>query len=711
MSAAGDLRLPREESWQEVGLTREEYRRIVRRIGREPNPVELGVFGLLWSEHCSYKSSRAFLGRLPSRGPRVVLGPGENAGVVDAGEGWWAAVRIESHNHPTAVDPYQGAATGVGGILRDVLATGARPVALLDSLRAGPPDDPRAARLLDGMVRGVGDYGNSVGVPTVGGELVLHPGYAATPLLNVMCVGLVRRSALLSARAAGAGNPVWLLGSATGRDGLHGASLLASRALAAPGGEEGSLRPAVQVGDPFAGKLLIEGCLALAEAGLVAGLNDLGAGGLAASAAEAAARAGTGLLLDLDRVPLRDPSLGPYEILLSETQERMLLVSPAGREAEVEEVAARHGLPARRVGRVTADGRLVALWRGEVVVDLPVAALTREAPRYRRAARRRAERPASAPPGGGGGLRQRLPGDERLRWLYEQYDRQVGHLTLRAPGFGGDQGAALLRLPGGRAALALAMAGRESACEREPLLGAALSVAAALRPLAALGAEPLGLVDALNLASPERPEVMGDFLDLVEGVARAAEALGVPVVGGNVSFYNEAEEAGVLPTPVVGAVGRVDDFERALRPPRAGDLLLLCRVDEGAGGEPRAAAGGEERLAALLERERRLQEGCREAVAGGLAVAAHAGRAGLAATLARWLPEGVEPEAEAREALAALEAAEGPALVEGGAWEEGRFLLAAAPERLGGLEALARRCGLGLRRLGRLVEGARPWPS
>ncbi|MCL6521729.1 MAG: phosphoribosylformylglycinamidine synthase subunit PurL [Firmicutes bacterium] len=693
MSTAGLLR---EEGWEQVGLTRGEYRRILRLLGRRPNPVELGVFGLLWSEHCSYKSSRAWLGRLPSRGPRVVQGPGENAGVLDAGDGWWVAVRIESHNHPTAVDPYQGAATGVGGILRDVLATGARPVALLDSLRTGPLEEGRSARLLDGMVRGVGDYGNSVGVPTVGGELVFHPGYADNPLLNVMCVGLLRPEGLVAARAAGVGNPVWLLGSATGRDGLHGASLLASRTLSAPEQGQASLRPAVQVGDPFAGKVLIEGCLALAEAGLVAGLNDLGAGGLAASAAEAAARAGTGILLDLDRVPLRDPSLEPYEILLSETQERMLLVSPAGREAEVIALAGRYGLSARPVGRVTGDGRLVARWRGEVVVDLPVEALTRRAPRYRRRTvrRRRGEAAAPAP---AAERRRRLPGDERLRWLYEQYDRQVGHLTARAPGFGGDQGAALLRLPGGRAGLALAMAGREEACERDPLLGAALSVAAALRPLAALGAEPLGLVDALNLASPERPEVMGDFVDLVEGVALAARRLGVPVVGGNVSFYNESGRSGVVPTPVVGAVGRVDDLERALGRPAAGCRLLLLEA---------AAAGPEAGPERLLEWERELQAGCRQLVARGLALAAHVGRAGPTATLARWLAGEARPDRAAAEALRLLEE-EG----EAGSWEEGRFLLAVEADRLAEVEEETASRGLRLRPLGALEEGTAAWPS
>jgi phosphoribosylformylglycinamidine synthase II len=562
--------------WQAVGLTTEEYRRVVRLLGREPNDVELGMFGALWSEHCAYKSSKAFLRRLPSQAPWVLLGPGENAGVIDLGDGHALALRIESHNHPSAVEPFQGAATGVGGILRDVFAVGARPVALLDGLLFGDPEDARSRYVASHVVAGIAHYGNAVGVPTVGGVTVFDPAYRTNPLVNVMCLGYLRRQDLVRGAAVGPGNALLLVGNRTGRDGIHGASLLASQAFAAHPEE---LRPAVQVGDPFVGKLLLEACLELTAMGLLRGQSDLGAAGITSAAAETAARAGTGVVLDLDAVPAREPGMGPYELLLSESQERMLLVVAPEDVPRAEAVVRRWGLEVARVGTVTDDGRMVVSHRGRVVADLPVAALTAEAPRYRRPARR-PPRPTPWRPPANEDLEPEevaealtaliaSPTGASRAWIYRQYDHQVQTNTVFGPGRA--DAAVLRHRPTGRGvAVALDVAGPAAALD--PFGMAARVVAQAVRRVAATGATPRGVTDCLNFGSPEDPHVMGAFVRAVEGMAVACRRLGVPVTGGNVSFYNETTGRAIPPTPAVGVVGLLDDVRHS-RPagfPRAG---------------------------------------------------------------------------------------------------------------------------------------------
>jgi phosphoribosylformylglycinamidine synthase II len=558
----------RPRPWEAVGLTAAEYRDIVRRLGREPTTVELGMFGAMWSEHCSYKSSRVHLRRLPTRGERVLVGPGENAGVLDLGGGYAVALRVESHNHPSAVEPFQGAATGVGGILRDVFTMGARPVALLDGLRFGPLEEPRNRYLAAGVTRGIAHYGNATGVPTVGGETTFDPAYTDNPLVNVMCVGFLRREHLQRGAAPGPGNAVYLVGNRTGRDGIHGASLLASRAFEAAAAE---LRPAVQVGDPFVGKLLMEACLELAASGVLRGLNDLGAAGITSAAAETAARAGTGVVLDLERVPCREEGMTPYEILLSESQERMLLTVAPEDAPRVEEVCRRWGLQAARIGTVTGDGRLRVRLHGEVVADVPVRDLTAGAPRYRRPARlprppvpwRPGPRHRDLRPGEAAGALLALLGRPSLaskRWLYRQYDHQVQTNTVVPPGAG--DAAVLRHRPTGQGiALALDMGGR--LCALDPFGGAALVVAEAARNVACAGARPIGLTNCLNFASPEHPPTMGAFVRTVQGLAAACRRLGIPVTGGNVSFYNETAGRRIHPTPAVGMLGVLPDAARA----------------------------------------------------------------------------------------------------------------------------------------------------
>ncbi len=553
-----------EGRWGEVGLSAAEYQDIVRRLGHEPSDVELGLFGAMWSEHCSYKSSRAYLGRLPSRAPQVLVGPGENAGVLDLGGGHAVALRMESHNHPSAVEPFQGAATGVGGILRDIFTMGARPVALLDGLRFGPPDSARNRHLAAGVTEGIAHYGNCAGIPTVGGETTFDPAYSDNPLVNVMCVGYLERAHLQTGGAPGPGNGVFLIGNRTGRDGIHGASLLASQGFSQSAAE---LRPAVQVGDPFVGKLLIEACLELAASGRLRGLNDLGAAGITSAAAETAGRAGTGIVLELDAVPCREPGMTPYEIMLSESQERMLLVAAPEDEAYVLSVCRRWGLEAARIGTVTADGRLRVRMGGVEHADVPARHLSAGAPRYRR--------PAVAPaapqrwhPGAGQGdlaaaeaqaaARELLlqPTLASKRWLYRQYDHQVQTNTVLPPGLG--DAAVLRHRPTGQGiALALDFAGRLSALD--PFGGASLLVAEGARNVACAGAVPYGLTNCLNFGSPERPEVMGAFIRTIDGLAAACRKLDIPVTGGNVSFYNETGERRIHPSPAVGMLGVLRD--------------------------------------------------------------------------------------------------------------------------------------------------------
>lgn len=540
---------------QEHGLTAEEWEGILAALGRRPNLTELGVFAALWSEHCSYKSSAVHLKKLPNRSPRVVQGPGENAGVVELGKGWVAVFKVESHNHPSFIEPYQGAATGVGGILRDVFTMGAKPVMLLDSLRFGELDAPRMRYLVDGVVRGIGDYGNCVGVPTLGGEVDFHSAYNGNILVNAMCVGLARREKLFFARAQGIGNRLVYLGAKTGRDGIHGATMASGtfdeQALAK--------RPTVQVGDPFTEKLLIEVCLELMEKGLVVAIQDMGAAGLASSSFEMAGRGGCGLELELDRVPTREEGMTPYELMLSESQERMLLVARPEDLREIFTVCHRWGIAACEIGQVVEGEEVKGYWYGELALSLPVSPLVNSL-QYQRPYELPSPPPAVTLPSFSG---RDLSADFRVlisspelgskRAVYQQYDQTVGAATVVGPG----AEAALILIPGTTMGLAATIDCNALACSLDSKSGAAQAVVEAMRNLACVGAEPVGVTDCLNFGSPENPKVMGTFVAAVEGLAGACQALDVPVVSGNVSFYNETSGNPILPTPIVGMVGVV----------------------------------------------------------------------------------------------------------------------------------------------------------
>ncbi len=587
-----------EELVEEHGLTDEEYRLVLEILGREPSFTELGVFSAMWSEHCGYKNSKPLLRTLPTDGPRVAQGPGENAGVVDVGDGWGVAFKIESHNHPSAVEPYQGAATGAGGILRDVFTMGARPVALFDSLRFGSLDSPRSRYLLDGVVRGVGDYGNCVGVPTLGGETVFDPVYEKNPLVNVMCLGLLPLDRLIRGRAEGTGNAVMAVGARTGRDGIHGATF-ASEELSE---ETAESRPQVQVGDPFTEKLLLEASLELIERDLLVGIQDMGAAGLTSSATEMAARSGSGIEIDVTRVPTREPEMTPYEILLSESQERMLVVARPGRESEVREVLARWELEAATIGRVTDDG-LFRVTEGErVVTEIPVPPLVDEVPEYTREGveaseiRERRERDVSRY----GALEDDAAVEEALlaildspsvanrEWIHRQYDTTVGTLTASGPG--GD--AAVIRLDGTRRGVAATVDGNGRYVYLDPRRGARIAVAEAARNVACVGARPLAVTNCLNFGNPLGPAVYHQLAEAVAGLGDACRALGTPVTGGNVSLYNETPAGPIYPTPVVGMVGVLEELDRrvpsAFRSP--GDEIWLV-------GSSREEIGGSEYLA------------------------------------------------------------------------------------------------------------------
>ncbi len=558
----------------EHGLTAEEYARVRETLGRDPSFTELGIFSVMWSEHCSYKSSKVHLRRLPTRGPQVLQGPGENAGVVDVGDGWCAAFKIESHNHPSFVEPFQGAATGVGGILRDIFTMGARPLAVLDSLRFGPlagdtDGSARNRRIFDGVVRGIAHYGNCFGVPTIGGEIHFEPCYTPNPLVNVLALGIARKDELYFARARGEGNPVIYAGAKTGRDGIHGASLLASAEFAE---ESQQKRPNVQVGDPFMEKLLLEACLEAMQTGGVAGIQDMGAAGLTCSTCEMASRGGTGIEIELDRVPQRETGMSSYEIMLSESQERMLLVAERGREAEILGVFRKWGLDAVEIGRVTGDGMLRVRHHSAVVAEIPAHPLAEEGPVY--------QRPLAPPDhavpeaetlvefaGEAVDLTQNFrlllsaPAIASKRWVFEQYDNMVQTNTLRAPGAGD---AAVVRVKGTSRALALATDCNSRWCQLDPRAGAVAAVAEAARNVACSGARPVAATNCLNFGSPEKPEVMWQFSETIDGLSEACRALGVPITGGNVSFYNETLGRSIYPTPVVGVLGVLEDASRAL---------------------------------------------------------------------------------------------------------------------------------------------------
>ncbi len=594
-------------------LTPAEFSRVKELLGREPNTVELGVFSVMWSEHCSYKSSRVHLKRLPTTGERVIVPPGENAGVVDVGDGWCAAFKIESHNHPSFIEPFQGAATGVGGILRDIFTMGARPIAAMNSLRFGSLDDPKNGRrnrsLLAGVVAGIAHYGNAFGVPTVGGEVSFDDAYALNPLINAFALGLVRKDQIFFGKATGVGNPVLYVGAKTGRDGIHGATMASAEF------DEEALekRPTVQVGDPFLEKLLLEACLEAMRSGAVAGIQDMGAAGLTCSTCEMAARADTGIEIDLSLVPQRETGMTAYEMLLSESQERMLIVAHQGREREVADIFRKWDLDAVVIGRVRDDGRMRVTHNGEVVCDVPVKSLTDEAPIYERplkagsadvssanvsptrvpvlsedtsnestvragalTADETSALPATTAPQNFNDALLRLLSSPNLaskEWVYRQYDHMVRTNTVVLPG----ADAAVVRIKETRRALAIALDGNGRYCAANPRAGARLVVAEAARNVVCVGAQPIAITNCLNFASPERPEVMWSFSEVIDGIAEACKAFNTPVVSGNVSFYNETEGRGVLPTPVIGMVGLIDDVKRLVQPgfKNPGDFIAL----------------------------------------------------------------------------------------------------------------------------------------
>ena len=575
---------------EQHGLKPDEYEKIKELMGREPNFTELGVFSVMWSEHCSYKSSRVHLKRLPVTGPRVIVPPGENAGVVDIGDDWCVAFKVESHNHPSFIEPFQGAATGVGGILRDVFTMGARPIAAMNSLRFGPLSSPpyeggvapalgdgvvlsdveakvvnRNKSILKGCVAGIGHYGNCFGVPTVGGEVVFDESYSLNPLVNAFALGLVRKDQIFFGKASGIGNPVLYAGAKTGRDGIHGATM----ASAEFDDEALEKRPTVQVGDPFLEKLLLEACLEAMRSGAIEGIQDMGAAGLTSSSVEMAARAGNGLELDLTLVPQRETGMTAYEMLLSESQERMLIVARTGREKEVVEIFNKWDLDCVTIGKVVEGDRLKIFHNGELMADLPVMALTDEAPKYNRPMT--APSPKSHVQGPksdlghstldlGQALKELLasPNICSKRWVYQQYDTMVRTNTAVLPG----SDAAVIRIKETRRAVAMCLDGNGKYVAINPREGAKLAVAEAARNVVCVGAKPIAVTNCLNFASPERPEVMWSFSEVVDGLAEACKVFETPVVSGNVSFYNETDGRGILPTPVIGMVGLIDDTRK-----------------------------------------------------------------------------------------------------------------------------------------------------
>ena len=599
------------------GVKPDEYERILAFMGREPNLTELGIFSVMWSEHCSYKSSRVHLRTLPTEGPQVLQGPGENAGAVDIGEGLAAVFKIESHNHPSFIEPYQGAATGVGGIIRDIFTMGARPIALLNSLRFGALDAPGTRRLLEGVVAGIAGYGNSIGIPTIGGEIVFEPTYAGNPLVNVFCLGIAKHSDIIKGVASGVGNAVYYVGAKTGRDGIHGATM----ASAEFDDKSAEKRPAVQVGDPFMEKLLLEACLEVMQTDALIGIQDMGAAGLTCSTTEMGSRGGAGVEIDVSLVPQRETGMTPYEIMLSESQERMLLVAKQGREAEVERIFEKWDLHAVRIGHVTDDGLLRVKERGVVVAEIPNRALTDEAPVYHRPMSepeylreaRQIDLDAMAAPSDQNATLRSILGSPTIaskKWIYRQYDHMVRTNTINMPGLG----AGVVRIKGTDRALAMSVDGNGRYCYLDPRLGAMLAVAEAARNVACSGARPLAATNCLNFGNPERPGIMWQFAKAVEGIGEACRALDVPITGGNVSLYNETDGKAIYPTPTIGVVGLLEHADHVVsrRFQESGDAIVLL-------GEGRGELGGSEYLKVMhdlvrgvppaldLDAERKLQ--------------------------------------------------------------------------------------------------------
>ncbi|HUG30340.1 MAG TPA: phosphoribosylformylglycinamidine synthase subunit PurL [Candidatus Limnocylindria bacterium] len=705
-----------------LGLTDGELDAIRDRLGRDPNDLELAMFSVMWSEHCSYKSSRPLRRTLPTRGEGVVAGPGENAGVVSIGDGLAVAFKIESHNHPSAVEPYQGAATGVGGILRDIFTMGARPIAVLDALRFGDPADARTRQLVDGVVRGVGGYGNCVGVPTVGGELVFDPSYADNPLVNVMAIGLLEERHLTRAAAPGPGNLAVLFGSATGRDGIGGASVLASATFT---DDDPSKRPSVQVGDPFAEKLLIEASLELIERGLVEGLQDLGAAGITCATSETADRSGTGILVDLDAVPRREPGLAPFEVMISESQERMLAIVLPEKLDAVAEICARWGLPCAVIGRVTDDGMVTVVEGGlgpdgrpqegaRELARVPASALTSDAIVHARLAappeRRRLAPAPGAPLAASDQLPERgmdpgavllaLMGSPNLasrRAVFEQYDSTVGASTAEGPG----RGAAVLRVAGTSKALVAATDGNAGVSAADSWLGAAISVAEATRNVSITGARPLGVTNCLNFGDPTKPDAFWQLSEAVRGLGDACRALNLPVTGGNVSLYNESARGRIAPTPQIGVVGLLEDVAKALAPAlrTAGDAILLVgEAGPGLAGSEYARIAGvapEDGPPALdLRLEAQLQAFVRESAARGLLASAQdVSGGGFAAALAEaalWGELGANVRLPISNSPAVDLFGESPS----------RLIVSASPRHVPAIELLARQHGLPVEAIG-----------
>ena len=698
------------------GLSLDEWEKIKETLGRKPNITELGVFSAMWNEHCSYKSSRIHLKKFPTQGPHVLQGPGENAGVVDLGDGMAVAFKMESHNHPSFIEPYQGAATGVGGILRDIFTMGARPIALLDSLRFGAPEHPRTPYLVGGVVSGIAGYGNCVGVPTVGGETKFHPCYNGNILVNVMCAGIMRSDAIFRGTASGIGNPVIYVGAPTGRDGIHGAS------MASAGFDDSALakRPTVQVGDPFREKLLLEACLELMERGAVVGIQDMGAAGLTSSSVEMAGRAGTGLLLRLDAVPCREEAMTPYEMMLSESQERMLLVAEKGRESEVREIFERWDLPMSVVGEVTGDGRLRASFAGDEVAELPVSSLTDDAPTYDRPRKPEPGLPLddplyklTEPEDLGATLLKMLahPNHGEKKPIWRQYDYKVRTNTVTLPG--GD--AAIIRLKGTNKALALTTDGNARYGMLDPYKGGMLAVAEAARNICCVGARPLAITNCLNFGNPERPAVMAQFSSSIEGMAQACRSLGLPVVSGNVSFYNETHQVDIYPTPIIGMVGLLDDTHKRAGHgfTSQGDIIALIHPENEA-PLPQACAHeyvwmetgleGGDAPAISLDAEKAVQAACRRSIEMELVRSSHD------------LSEGGLGIALAESALASLKSGLGVEVwlpeqegrVDGLLYGEAasRILVSVSPRSVHALQEVVQSCGAKLTRIGRVQEDA-----
>ncbi|ADL13795.1 phosphoribosylformylglycinamidine synthase subunit PurL [Acetohalobium arabaticum] len=622
-----------DKPWEHEGLTETEYEMIIDILGREPNRTELGMYGVMWSEHCSYKNSKAVLRNLPTEGERVLQGPGENAGIIDIGDKQAVSFKIESHNHPSAIEPYEGAATGIGGIIRDIFTMGARPIACLNSLRFGDLDNDRVKFLLDGVVSGIAGYGNCIGIPTVGGEVYFSDSYQENPLVNAMCVGIMDHEDISTGTAKGVGNPVMVVGAATGRDGIQGASF-ASDELTEDSEED---RPAVQVGDPFMEKLLLEACLELIKTGSLVGIQDMGAAGLTSSSCEMASRGGAGIELDIDLVPKRATGMTSYEVMLSESQERMLVVPKKGKEDLVEEIFAKWGLHAEVIGQVTDDGMLRVKNQDEVLAEVPASSLADDAPEYNRESKRpeyldevqdfnvsELNEPAD--------FNETLldilvaPNIASKEWVYEQYDHMVRTNTVVLPG----SDAAVLRVKGTGKGLAVTTDCNGRYCYLDPERGGSIAVAEAARNIICAGGEPIAITDGLNFGNPMKPEIFWQFEECIAGISEACLALDTPVTGGNVSFYNESPTAAVYPTPIVGMVGLLEDLDQATTADfkDEGDVILLL-------GETKAELGASEYLNAIhnlekgrvpeldLELEKSVQQTCLQAIKDDLVKSAH----------------------------------------------------------------------------------------